>query len=103
MWSFAMWSFSHGARFRAIARAATGPFAAAEPTPTRPGPAASARPARQFPPPPPDTSDDEPPLRLAPSRGPLMPPGAVMPPGPIADGPTPIFGTLTPPGTPRVA
>jgi tol-pal system protein YbgF len=88
-----------------VGAGASGPLAAAEPAP-RPGPAGSARTARQFPPPPLDTSEDEPPLRLAPNggRGSLMSPGTVTPPpGPPADGPQPIFGTLTPPGTPRVA
>lgn len=94
--------FSQGA-------AGSGPLAAADPAPSRPGSAASARAARQFPAPPPDAADEEStPRRLAPGAGAgtLMPPGTVPPPGgslpgaPSYGGPTPIFGTLTPPGTP---
>jgi len=85
----------------------SGPRAAADAAPSRPGSTAAARSARQFPPPPPDTTEEDAPLPLAPSagRGLLMPPGTVVPPpsGWNAGGPAPIFGTLTPPGTPQGA
>lgn len=57
---------------------ASSPLAAAAPAPAGPGSPASARPARGFPPPPDAAEEDAPPPRL--------------------DVPTPIFGTLTPPG-----
>ena len=80
-----------------------GRIASAEPPAPRIGPPAAARSARQFPAPPPDSVEDEPaPLHLAPSGGQLGPPGAYPPPAVLGDGPTPIFGTLTPPGEPRV-
>lgn len=88
------------------APAGSGPLAAANPAPSRPGgPAGAARPARQFAAAPPNADDDElPPPRLGPrgGAGALMPPGtAVPPPGGLGPGaPAPIFGTLTPPGAP---
>lgn len=71
-----------------------GPVAAAGPPPGRPGSAARDR--LPFPPAPLGQPDDElgPPHR--PGVGGLIPPG----PGVPSDGPVPIFGTLTPPGTP---
>jgi tol-pal system protein YbgF len=80
------------------------PLAAANPPASRPGPTGSARPSRQFAPPPSGDDEDFP----APRPGPGQPwPGIAMPapdgsfPGaPPPGGPTPIFGTLTPPGSP---
>ena len=76
-----------------------GPLASAAPPAGRPGAAAATRGRPPFPAPPePLASDDD--------AGPLPPPGAPRAPGPMAGpyagpmgGPTPIFGTLTPPGT----
>jgi tol-pal system protein YbgF len=72
-----------------------GPVASAGPPPGRPGPAAAARGRLPFP------GTSEPPGPVDDDAGPLLPPGAAMAPnGPMGGGPTPIFGTLTPPGTP---
>ena len=89
--------------------ATSGPLAAANPPagarsrPAPPGPA-----GLRYPPPPPDASDEGPPA-IGAAGASLMPPGTVVPPPQDADanrtapsGPTPIFGTLKPPGsTPR--
>ena len=100
-----------------LGQAGAGPdvTASAKAAPVRPGSAAAARSARQFPPqvpPAPPEADDEPlnlprrPMGAGPAA--LMPPGTAVPPpsgsipgGPIPGGPTPIYGTLTPPGTPQ--
>jgi tol-pal system protein YbgF len=90
-------------RFSQGAPAGSGPLAAANPAPSRPGPAGAARSARQFAAAPPNADDEDlPPPRLGPRGGALMPPGtAVPPPGGAGPGaPAPIFGTLTPPGAP---
>jgi tol-pal system protein YbgF len=56
-----------------------------------PGSPAAARPSGRFPPPPPYATEEEMPPRLAGAAAP--PPGDA-----VNDGPTPIFGTLSPPG-----
>jgi len=86
----------------AQAPAGPGPVASAAPPAARPGSAAAPPRGRLPYPPAPETAvapDDD--------GGPLLPPGAMMPPGgpmggpfvPAPGGPTPIFGTLTPPGS----
>jgi tol-pal system protein YbgF len=68
-----------------------GPLAATNPAASRPGSATPARPARQIGVQPSSASDEEP-----------IPPGTVVaapPGGATPDGPKPIFGTLTPPGS----
>ena len=82
-----------------------GALAAANPAKSRPGPASPARPARQFAAEAPGADDEDLlPGRPAPGAPPASPfrPGTAVPPpnGPSAGGPTPIFGTLTPPGAP---
>ena len=83
-----------------------GALAAANPAKSRPGPASPARPARRLRRRP-STDDEDLPRAPAPGAAPASPfrPGTAVPPpsgsvagGPIAGGPTPIFGTLTPPG-----
>ncbi len=75
---------------------ASGPFAAAEPAPSRPAAVVAPRPPRQFPPPPADAAEEEQqPFRLMPSGGRGSRSTAA---GGIGDVPAPVFGTLTPPG-----
>ena len=85
--------------------AGTGSAAAASPAPEPPSSAAPDQSSRRFAPQA-ATGDEDvaSPAPAARDAAVLMPPGTVVPPpsGP-ADGPTPIFGTLTPPGTPRPA
>ncbi len=78
------------------------PTAAANLAPARPGSAAPARPMRQFASEPPRAADED----LMMSRqgsgvatGPAIPPGT---PVPSPGGAAPVFGTLTPPGSPSV-
>ena len=85
-----------------------GPLAAANPAPLRPGSAGPVRPARQFAAEPPGAADQEPmPPRRASGAAPGSPiaPGTAVPPpgGAAPGGPAPIFGTLTPPGSPSAA
>jgi tol-pal system protein YbgF len=86
--------------------------APANPAPGRSGSAAPARPSRQFPAPP--SADDEDLAQMRQGSGPGTPiwpgtampapdgpfPGGPTPGGPTPGGPAPIFGTLTPPGSP---
>jgi tol-pal system protein YbgF len=86
------------------------PQAAANPAGSRPGPVSSARPTRQFASELPSSDDEDLPAgRAAPGAAPALPlrPGTTVPPpsgalagGSNSAGPTPIFGTLTPPGAP---
>ncbi len=83
--------------------AGSGPLAAANPVPSRPGSAGPARPARQFAAELPSAADEPPPRRASGAApGSAIPLGtAVAPPGGAArGGPTSVFGTLTPPGSP---
>jgi tol-pal system protein YbgF len=73
---------------------ASGPLPLSDVAPS-PGSPTAARPSRRFPPPPPDATEEEIPPRLA---GPAAPP----PGDAVNDGPTPIFGTLSPPGVPAL-
>jgi tol-pal system protein YbgF len=88
-----------------VAAANPAPLRSGSAGPARPGPASPARPARQFASDLP-SADDEDLLSGRPAPGavpgsPFRPGTAVPPPsGPVAGGPTPIFGTLTPPGAP---
>ena len=85
--------------------AGTGSVAAAGPAPEHPASAPPDRSNRRIPPQA-ATSDEDVALPAPAARDAavLMPPGTVVPPpsGP-ADAPTPIFGTLAPPGAPRPA
>ena len=91
-----------------------GPLAAANPRATAPPPrpAAPTGAGLRFPTPPPDANDEEPPPAYGAAGASAMPAGTVVPPpedaaankaaAPSTAGPTPIFGTLKPPGsTPR--
>ena len=88
-------------RFRQGAGGLAPPLAANTPV-ARPGSGAPPRPARQFAAETPGAVDEDLPPRRPSAAGPPIPPGtAVQPPGgPGSGGPTPVFGTLTPPGFP---
>jgi tol-pal system protein YbgF len=93
-------------RFRQAGGAAS-PLAANSP-PSRPGAAGPTRPTRQFAAETPGAADEDLPPSGPPGRRPAaigaappLPPGTAVPsPGAAPGGPTPVFGTLTPPGTP---
>jgi tol-pal system protein YbgF len=83
------------------APARSGPLAAANPAPSRPGAPAPGRPTRQFPAPPGGDDEDLAPMRQGPWPGTATTfPEGPFPGEPAPGGPTPIFGTLTPPASP---
>src|SRR5579862_34274 len=96
------------------AGASPGAVATADPAAAAPEPPRSDRPALQFPPPPPGDSDEDAATRRPGASAGLMPPPGtfvLLPDRPTSEqgpgpgpgpggGPTPIFGTLRPPGSP---